>query len=185
MKTTFSRFAALLPLAIAACTNGQGQADVTMENAVTFPGVPASVDGVAVPVGSLPTEALTTDGAITVDVQDELESMGKLGTLSATVSKNSLSGAELSLIDHIKTTIATADGKMPVEVLTDVDVPKNATEIDLPLSIPASEVLAYLEEGKVTIHFYVTGSLSAAPVTLTHTLVAHVDVAVQGSVLKL
>jgi hypothetical protein len=176
MKTCIALFA----IALAACTNGQGQADVTMENTVSFPGAPAGTPDVA-----LTSMSLTTDGAVTVNVQDELESMGKLGTLSATVSKNALSGASLAAIQHIRTTIATADGKMPEELLTDVDVPQNSTEIDLPLLISDGEVLDYLKEGKVSIHFYVTGMITQQPITLTHTLIAHVDVAVQSSVLKL
>jgi hypothetical protein len=174
------RSIALFAIAFAACTNGQGQADVTMENTVTFGGVPAGTPDIP-----LPNVAVTTDGSIALDVKGELASMGKLGSLSATVSKNQLSGESLVQIQHIKTTIATVDGTIPEEVLTDVDVPANSTAVELPLLISDAHVLDYLEEGKVTIHFYVTGIPTRQPIALTHTLVAHVDVAVQGSVLKL
>jgi hypothetical protein len=173
------RSIALFALALAACTNGQGQADVTMENTVTFAGVPAGTPDI-----TLPTVAITTDGSISIDVKDEIASMGKLGTLSATVSKNELAGDSLVQIQHIKTTIATADGTIAEEVLTDVDVPANSHSVELPLLLPDAQVLDYLEEGKVTLHFYVTGTPTTKPIVLTHTLVAHVNLAVQGSVLK-
>jgi hypothetical protein len=176
MKT----YIALLAVALGACTAGQGQADVTMENSVTFAGAPAGIADVPVPAGSIPM-----DGAVTVDVHDEIESMSKLGTLTATVSKNALSGPSLAAIQHIRSTIATEDGKLPVELLTDVDVPAGTTELELPLLVSGAQILDYLQEGKVSIHFYVTGGILPQAITLTHTLIAHVDVAVQGSVLKL
>ncbi len=176
MKT----YIALFAVALGACTNGQGQADVTMDNPVTFASAPAGVADVPVPAISS-----TLDGLVTVDVHDELESMSKLGTLTATVSKNALSGASLAAIQHIRSTIASEDGTMPVELLADVDVPAGSAALDLPLLVSDAQLLDYLQEGKVSIHFYVTGALSPQDIVLTHTLVAHVDVAVQGSVLKL
>ena len=54
-------------------------------------------------------------------VTSELESMGKIGTLSATVSKNELSGDGLLQIQHIRAMIASADGAFPEALLTDLD----------------------------------------------------------------
>jgi hypothetical protein len=172
---------ALFAIALAACTNGQGQADVTLQNTVVFGG--AGDAGVAIPSDVvLPNVAVTTDGEISIDCESELASMGKIGTLSATVSKNELSGDGLLQMQHITAMIASADGALPEQVLTDLDVPENTTSIELPLSMSDAKVLDYLEEGKVTIHFYVTGLPTTQPIMLTHTLVAHIDMAVQGSV---
>ncbi|HSY22772.1 MAG TPA: hypothetical protein VK841_11685 [Polyangiaceae bacterium] len=172
---------ALFAIALAACTNGQGQADVTLQNTVVFGGMGDA--GVAVPSNvMLPNVAVTTDGEISIDCESELASMGKIGTLSATVSKNELSGDGLLQMQHIKAMITSADGSLPELLLTDLDVPENTTSIELPLSMSDATVLEYLEEGKVTIHFYVTGLPTTQPIMLTHTLVAHIDMAVQGSV---
>jgi hypothetical protein len=181
MKRTI---AALFAIALGACTNGQGQADVTLQNTVVFGG--AADAGIAIPSNVvIPNVAVTTDGDISIDCESELESMGKIGTLSATVSKNELSGDGLLQIQHIKATIVSADGAFPEQLLTDLDVPENTTSIELPLSMSDAKVLDYLEEGKVTIHFYVTGLPTTQPIMLTHTLVAHIDMAVQGSVTNL
>jgi len=170
---------ALFAIALAACTNGQGQADVTLQNTVVFGGA----GDAGIPSGvALPNVAVTTDGEISIDVESELASMGKLGTLSATVSKNELAGDGLLQMQHIKAMITSADGSLPELLLTDLDVPENTTSIELPLSMSDATVLEYLEEGKVTIHFYVTGLPTTQPIMLTHTLVAHIDMAVQGSV---
>jgi hypothetical protein len=175
---------ALFAIALAACTNGQGQADVTLQNTVVFGG--ADDAGVALPSNvMIPNVDVTTDGEISIDCESELASMGKLGSLSATVSKNELSGDGLLQMQHIRATIASADGALPEQQLTDLDVPENTTSIELPLSMSDAKVLDYLEEGKVTIHFYVTGLPTTQPIMLTHTLVAHVDMAVQGSVTNL
>lgn len=173
-----------MALAAAACTNGQGQADVTLQNTVVFGGAPDG--GVALPANvMLPDVAVTTDGEISFDCQSELASMGKIGTLSATVSKNELAGDGLLQMQHIRAMILSADGSMPEQLLADVDIPENSTAIELPLSMSDAKVLDYLEEGKVTIHFYVTGLPTTQPIMLTHTLVAHIDMAVQGSATNL
>ncbi len=184
MKRTILALLGIAALATSACTNGQGQADVTLQNTVVFGGVGDA--GVALPANvMLPNVAVTTDGEISFDCQSELASMGKIGTLSATVSKNELSGNGLLQMQHIRAMILSADGSMPEQLLADIDIPENSTSIDLPLSMSDAKVLDYLEEGKVTIHFYVTGLPTTQPIMLTHTLVAHIDMAVQGSVTSL
>ncbi len=167
-------------LACAACTNGQGEVDVTASTALTFPAAPAVVQQQAASL-----EAVTTDTLVTLDLQKDLASLSDLGTLSVSGSESSLSGGALAFLRHIKATVAAADGTMPEQLLCDVDVPRNATTMGLPLSISDSQVLAYLKEGKVSLHFFVTGAVSDKPLTLTHTLIAHMNVAVQRSVVKL
>ncbi|MDP9150818.1 MAG: hypothetical protein M3O36_12880 [Myxococcota bacterium] len=167
-------------LACAACTNGQGEVDVTASTALTFPAAPAVVQQQAASL-----EAVTTDTLVTLDLQKDLASLSDLGTLSVSGSESSLSGGDLAFLRHIKATVAAADGTMPEQLLCDVDVPRNATTMGLPLSISDSQVLAYLKEGKVSLHFFVTGAVSDKPLTLTHTLIAHMNVAVQRSVVKL
>lgn len=173
-------YATLFALALAGCANGQGEVDVTAANAATFPGAPAAARG---PMGN--AAAWTTDGYVTLDLKNDLASLSDIGTLSGAIAKNALSGPDLAFIEHIKATIATEDGKMPVELASDVEVPRNSTEVELALSMSDSRVLEYLTEGRVTIHFYVTGNIPERPLTLTHTMIAHMNVAVKGSVLKL
>jgi hypothetical protein len=175
MKT----YIALFAVALAACTNGQAEVDVTATTAALFPGPPADVRG------QVPTEAMTTDGVVTLDFQKDLASLANMGTLTAVISKNAISGPDLSFVDHIKATIATEDGKIPEQLAFDVDVPRNTTELELALLISDSQVLDYMTEGKVAIHFYLTGTIPPRALTLTHTMIAHVSVAVKGSVLKL
>jgi hypothetical protein len=173
-------YATLFAIALAGCASGQGQVDVTAANVATFPGAPAGareqVHGAGVS---------STDGYVTVDVQKDLASLSTLGALTLTVDRNGLSGPDLAFIQHIKATIVAEDGKLPIELASDVDVPKNSTDIELPLELSDERVLAYLTEGKVTIHFYVTGHIPERPLALTHTMIAHMSVAVKGSVLKI
>jgi hypothetical protein len=51
------------------------------------------------------------------------------------------------------------------------------------LLISTGELLDYLQEGAVALHLYATGTLPTQPITLTHTLEAHVTVAVHKSLL--
>ena len=180
MKRFSSLSAIALTLAMAACTNGQADVDVSLSNVATFPAAPA--DAVALAEGT----TVVTDAFVTVDLQKDLESLSKVGAVTADISRNTISGGDLSFVDHVKATIETEDGSMPVQVLSDRDVPAGSSVIDLsPLLISDSVVLAYLSEGKVDIHFYITGNIPDRPVTLTYSLDAHLSVAVAGSVFKL
>jgi hypothetical protein len=175
-----TRYLALLAVALGACTNGQGEVDVTSSHVASFPGAHLGARGL-----QLSSETQTSDAQVTLDLKKDLDSLSQLGTLTGTVSKNTVSGPDLSRIQHIKVTIATDDGKIREQTLSDMDVPKSSSEIELPLLISSSQVIEYLTEGKVDLHIYLTGNISEQPLTLTHTLVAHMDVAVKGSVLKL
>jgi hypothetical protein len=172
-------YIALFAIALGACTNGQGEVDVTTSNSATFPGVPASV------AANLHGQSVTTEASVPVDVQKDIASLSNLGALSAAISKNTIAGPDLSVVQHIKATIETADGKMPEQLASEVDVPNGATEVELGLSMSDAQMLDYLSEGKVVLHFYLTGTIPDRPITLTHTMVAHIDIAVKGSVLKL
>ncbi|HEY4012150.1 MAG TPA: hypothetical protein VGM06_02330 [Polyangiaceae bacterium] len=169
----------LLAVALFACTNGQGEVDVTVSNQATFPGAPPGVAQL------LANQTVTTDSFVTVDVKSDLDQIGKLGSLTAVISENVVTGADLSFLKHVTATMETEDSSMPLAVLADLDVPANATELELsPMQVSDATVLAYLSEGKVDIHFAITGQIPDRPITLTHSLVAHLNVAVQGSVLK-
>jgi hypothetical protein len=173
------RYIPLLAVALFACTNGQGEVDVTVSNQATFPGAPAAV------AQELANQTVTTDSFVTVDVQNDIAQIAKLGSLTAVISENEVTGSDLSFIKHVKATMETEDSSMPLVVLADLDVPPNATVLSLsPLQVSDATVLAYISEGKVDIHFEITGQIPDRPITLTHSLVAHLDVNVQGSVLK-
>jgi hypothetical protein len=131
------------------------------------------------------SSAMTTEGEVTLDVHDELASMAKLGSLSAAISKDTVSGADLSLVDHVTATIAAADGTLPARLLAQVDVPPSSTEVALAAAMVDSQVLDYLKEGRVVVHFRLTGRIPEHPITLIHSLVARVDIAVASSVTKL
>jgi hypothetical protein len=178
MKTHIALFA--IALALSGCTNGQGEVDVTTSNVATFPAISTVSAG-----QQLAGETLTTNAEIRLDVHKDLQSLSSLGALTGAISKDAVSGSDLSFVRHIKVTIATLDRKMPIQVLSDVEVPQNAAEIDLPRLIDDELVLEYLREGKVAIGLSVTGSLPERSLTLTHTLVAHMNVAMQGSITKL
>jgi hypothetical protein len=169
------RFIALFAVALGACALGQGQVDVSTSKSATFPGAPAGKDLAGV--------STTTDASLTLDFQDDLASLGNLGALSATMSQNSVSGTDLNVIRHIRATLATKDGTIPEQVASDVDVPEASTEVELPLLISDSQLLAFLSEGKVVLHVYLTGSIPEHPFTLTYMLMAQVSVAMKGSIL--
>jgi hypothetical protein len=172
-------YVTLFAIALVGCTNGQGEIDVTSTNVATFPGASVDTAGQA-----LSAEALTSDASVTLDVQKDIASLSDVGKLTAAVSKNTISGSDLAFVRHIKVTMATEDGKIPAEVVSDAELPANSTEAELALLISNSKVLEYLSEGKVDVHFYLTGGIPDRPLVLTHTLTAHMSIAVQGSVLK-
>jgi hypothetical protein len=180
MKRFKSLSAIAWALGMAGCTTGQGEVDVSLTNVATFPGAPA--EAAAALMGS----TVSTDAFVTLDLQKDLASLDSFGTVTAEISADTISGGDLSFIDHVKATMEAEDGSLPVLVLSDRDVPAGSAEIDLsPLAVTDAQVLAYLSEGKVDIHFYITGPIPDRPVTLTYSLAAHLSVAVRGSVFKL
>ena len=77
----------------------------------------------------------------------------------------------------VRATIADDDGAMPEVLLSDVDVPVGATEVALPLALSDDQVVSYLSaQGKVDVGLELTGTIPDRPITLTHSLVAHVSV---------
>jgi hypothetical protein len=171
------RHIALFAIALAGCTNGVAEVDETTSNVATFPGAPAAA------AGQLSAD-LTTDAIVTMDVQKDLASLNGLGTLTLTISKNAVSGADLAFVKHIKATIEAQDGTMPIELASDVEVPPHSTEALLPLQISDARLLEYLTEGKVAVHLYLTGNLPQQTMSLTHTMVAHLNIAVKASAVK-
>ncbi len=166
-------FIAIFALALGACAVGQGEVSVSSSDIATFPGA-----GVPVPAG----ESVTTDASVMLDFQSDLKSLSDLGTLSGTISQNSISGPDLSLIRHIRATIAAKDDKLPEQVASDVDVPEASTQIELPLLISDAQVLAFLAEGQVIVHVYLTGDIPEQPFHLTYTLIAQVTVGMRGAI---
>ena len=169
-----------LAVALAACTNGQGEVDVTSTHTATFPGAPAAVAGLPIADADMTTEA-----DVTVNVKSELDSLDGIGALSAVISENAVSGANLAVVEHITVTIATLDGHMPAATFADVAVPSGSTSIELPAMMSGTDVLGYLKEGQVVLHFTLTGKIPEQPITLTHTLVAHLNIAVASSLASL
>ena len=163
--------------ACAACTNGQGEVDVIADRVATFPGIPQAQ--------ALAGVVMTTDAVVSFDEHDDLASLGKVGVVHTTIVENSLSGSDLAFVTHVHATIADDDGAMPEVLLSDVDVPVNASEVALPLALSDDQVVSYMGEGKVDIRLELTGTIPDRPMTLTHSIVAHVSVDVAGSVTKL
>ncbi|MGA2451168.1 MAG: hypothetical protein ABTD50_21110 [Polyangiaceae bacterium] len=168
----------LLAATLAACTEGEGQLDVSEVHVATFPAFAATG-----PLQSLMAQPQSVDTVIYVDLRSELSTLGDLGSPSMTVTKNEVSGTAVANLQHFAVTIAARDGTIAEKPLSDVDVPPNSTSVELPLLISTGELLDYLKEGSVALHLYATGTLPTQPITLTHTLDAHVAVAVHKSLL--
>jgi hypothetical protein len=180
MKRFKSLSAITFALGMAGCTTGQGDVDVSLTNVATFPGAPPEA------AAELTGSTVSSDAFVTIDVQKDIESLDKFGTVTADISTDMVAGGDLSFIDHVKATMEAEDGSLPVLVLSDRDVPTGSATIDLaPLSVTDEQVLAYMSEGKVDVHFYITGNIPDRPVTLTYSLAAHLTVDVRGSVFKL
>jgi hypothetical protein len=111
--------------------------------------------------------------------------MGKAGDLTLAIASDSLSGVDLSVVDRVLVTIAAADGTMPAAPLVDVFITPGNSTANLPHVLSDSELLGYLAEGPVLLHFSVSGSLPERPILLTHSLVAQVEIAVSAPVSKL
>lgn len=173
------KYIGLFAVGLFACTNGQGQVDVSSVDVATFP-APAAVSGVQ-PQADV---ALTSDADLDLDFHGDMQSLSNLGPLSGTVSKDTVSGSDLGFIRHIQATIGATDGTMASSLLCDVDVPRGVTSFDIPRLISDGLLFEYLSEGKVTVHLAVTGDLPHRQLTVTHTFVAHMNVAMQGSIAK-
>jgi hypothetical protein len=172
--TTMKKTIALFGLAMAACTNGQGNVDVTTSNQATFP-VPTPLPA------ALGQSSLTTETDVTLDVHGDLASMAKVGTLGVVISQDSVSGADLALVDQVTATIATADGTMPAQPLGRAVVSPGSTEAELSSQLSDAQVLGYLQEGPVIVRLTLTGALPERAITLTYSLVAHVAIGVAVS----
>ena len=168
----------LLATALAACTQGQGELDISETHVATF-----SAMGANSPLQALATHAQSVDTTIYLDLRKELSTLGDIGSPSLKVTKNEITGSALANLQHFAVTIASKDGTLPETPLSDVDVPANSTSIDLPLLISPGELLNYLKEGSVALHLFATGTLPTQDITLTHTFDGHVDVEVHKSLL--
>jgi hypothetical protein len=166
----------LCAFALGACAVGQGEVNVTENRVATFPGAPVS---------AVVGESVTTDAEVTLDLKSNLDSLTNLGAVTVDISRNSISGADLATIRHIRATLATKDGKIPEQVASDLDVPEKSTELDLPLLMSDAQILAYLSEGPVILHVYLTGNIPEQSFALEYALAAHLDVAVNGSISNL
>jgi hypothetical protein len=166
---------ALFGLAMAACTNGQGNVDVTTSDQATFPAP------VALPA-AMGQVSLTTETDVNLDVHDELASVAKVGTLSVAISQDSVSGPDLALVDQVIATIAAADGTMPVQPLGRAIVQPGSTEVGLSSLLSDAQVLGYLQEGPVVVHLTLTGALPEQAIRLNYALHAHVAIGVAVSV---
>jgi hypothetical protein len=171
-------YCALFAIAFTACATGQGEVDVTTSHDAAFPGVPADV------ASRMPPGGVTSEADLTLDLKDDIDSLAKFGTVSAAITKNTISGSSLAVVRHITVTMATQDGKMPVQPFADVQLSRDSTDVELVSRMGDAQVLAYLREGKVVLHLTLTGNIPEQSLSLTHTLVAHVNIAVNGSVLK-
>lgn len=164
-------------LALAGCTKGQAEGDVTTSRVATFPAAPTSSDGIATASSSR-----TTDAEITVDVRDDLSTMASVGKLSFSLSRDSLGGTDLAFIDGISATLAAADGSLPTRALARVPVMAGAADVELSSLLSDEELLEYFAEGPVVLHITLTGRLPTRAVTLDYSLLAHVAVVVDKSV---
>jgi hypothetical protein len=166
----FEKTLLLLALATPACIAGSAGADVRSSSAVTFPASP------------VPTAEATTGSDVSLDVHDQLRSLGKVGSLNVDLASDALSGDDLSFIDEVTGTIASTDGSMPVEPFVHAVLTGDKTEVTLTPAMSNARIVAYLESGPVTLHFTLTGRLPARSIQLTHALVVHVDLSVTSSV---
>lgn len=178
MKTYIAAAAAL---AMAACTNGQAEVNVLETNVASF-AAPSPEQVALAQAVSQAGLTMSTDGHVTFDIHNDLKSLGDLGSISADVQENTLSGAELGALQHIHLEIAPADGSLPSIVVSDVDIASGSTTVPLPLLVSSDTLLKYLGEGKIDLHFWVTGTLPSTSFQLTHTIAARLAVATSGPI---
>jgi hypothetical protein len=169
-----------MALGMMACTNGQAELEVSTVQQAVFAAPSAQIATLAKPGTSL-----TSETELKVDVHDELASMAKAGPLTITFDSDRLSGADLSVVDHVSVVIGAADGTMPTRTLGTFAVPPGSIAVELSPVMPDAQLLEYLREGPVAFHFTLTGSLPDRSISLGYSLAAHVAIAVAGSVDKL
>src|SRR5579859_2853747 len=122
--------AVMMPLACGGCALGQAQVDVSTQNTATLYGIPR-VPGLTAlatdDVAALEGEAHTS---VTFDVHQVIDTLGSYGDLSATVTRDALSGPGLARIHRIRISIGNVDGANPDQPLSDVTVPAGAIVVD-------------------------------------------------------
>jgi hypothetical protein len=154
------------------CVSGTAEEDLSKTSSFTLPGVP-----VALP-------SATVDQSLPIDVHDTLSKLKDYGSISFAVNENSLSSDNtLGFIHHMKITIASNDGSMPEETLSDTDVVQSNNKLNFPIVMSSDTLFSYLSNGKCFLHFYVTGNIPTTETNVTHTLSVHVQDSVSKSAL--
>ena len=166
---------ALFATATVACISGNASMDLRSVEDATF----------APPPGAATAARSSTESDVTLDLHADLESFAAVGKLDVRITTDALAGADLAFVDTVTETIASSDGAMPAQLLAQAVVAAGSTETDLVPALTDDQILAYLREGPATVHVEVTGALPARPLTLTYTLGAHVEIAVDSSIAKL
>ncbi len=163
----------ILSVALGACVAGQADANLTSTHEASFPA----------PSGA--STSLTTSADVDVDVHDTIESIGRVGAVQIAISRDSLAGADLAFVERISATVAASDGTLPARALADFAVPAGSTRVEIQTLTSDADLAAYLREGKVVVHFVLSGALPRRPLVLTHEIGARVEVSVSTSVDKL
>lgn len=152
------------------CVSGTAEEDLSKTSSLTLPGVPVNLS------------STTVDQQLPIDVHDTLSKLNDYGGVSFAVNENSIaSDNSLSFIQHMKITIASDDGSMPEDILSDADNSQSNNKVNFPVVMSSDKLFSYLAHGKCLLHFYVTGNIPTTETTLTHTLSVHVKDSVSKS----
>jgi hypothetical protein len=162
---------AFLPLMIG-CVQATASDDLTVSKSFSFPGSPVGADLTA-----------TVSDTTSVDVSSAMSSLSKVGTVGLSVSSSTLSGDDLSFLQHVNLTMQPVDGSMPVATVVDADVSvPDGGMADLPVSLDDATLVKYLsEDGGVNLTLSITGTIPTGDPALTWTLDCNASVSVNKS----
>jgi hypothetical protein len=161
----------LVALALTGCVSGTASDGLSLSQPFAFPAAP------------MDSPSTTISDTQPFDVSSTFSSLGKFGTVNLSVLSSTLTGDDLSLVQHIKMTLATTDGVYPMATLIDTDVSATNGSTNLPIVMDNGTLTQYLSEnGGVQLTLFLTGVLPSSDPTLTWSLDADIKVSISKSV---
>ena len=163
-KLTVFSFAALLTTFNFSCVEGTVSDNASIHEAVVFPGAKQLASEVD---ASLPSMGLIQipPQTFTFDIPQGIAQLSKVGALSLTVQKNTLSDTNLAFVNEVIVFAQPSDHSAPMVVISDYIVPSNpGRSIDMPVSdIPT--FIQYASDGSVDLNIQLVVDVANIPVT--------------------
>jgi hypothetical protein len=161
-KLTVLSFAALLTTFNFSCVEGTVSDSASIHEQVVFPGAKQlGLEDAALPPSGLIQIPPQT---FTFDISQVIAQLSKVGTLSLTVQKNTLSDTNMAFVNEVIVFAQPSDHSSPMVVISDYMVGSNpGPSIDMPVSdIPT--FIQYASDGSVDLNIQLIVDVANIPV---------------------